>query len=176
VHLLLQVVSGVVVFVLTIPFWENINDLTGLMPVVLLLPLGLLLLQPQLVNRAFNFGLRLAGEQPTDVQWGYKYVLMQLSLWIVAWLGRGVASFLLINSITFCAPSKLPVIVGIFAIAWVVGFVSVLTPSGLGVMEGSLTLLLSFYFPVYVAAIIALLTRVVRTAGDIVSAVIASRL
>lgn len=176
VHLLLQVVSGVVVFVLTIPLWKNINDLASLMPFVLLVPLGLLLLQPVLVTRAFNLGLRLAGEQPLDVQWGNKYLLLQMSLWLVAWIGRGVASFLLINSITFCTLSKLPVIVGMFAIAWVVGFVSVLTPSGLGVMEGSLTVLLSFYFPVYVAAIIALLTRLLRTIGDIMCAMIAWRL
>lgn len=176
VHLLFQVVSGVVVFVLTIPFWQNAIDLAGLMPVVLLLPLGLLLLQPALVNRGFNFALRLAGEQPLNVRWGYRYVLMQLGLWIVGWLGRGLASLLLINSIASCAPSKLPIVTGIFAIAWVIGFVTILTPSGLGVMEGSLTLLLSFHFPVYVAVVVALLTRLMRTIADIVCAVIAWRL
>ncbi len=175
-HLLFQVVSGVVVFVLTIPFWEDVNDTAGLIPVLLLLPLGLLLLQPRLVKRVFNLGLRLAGEQPLDIEWGYRFLLMQLTLSIVAWVGRGLASYLLINSITYCAPSKFGVIVGTFAIAWVVGLVSVLTPSGLGIMEATITLLLSFSFPIYVAAIIALLTRLMRTGSDIVCAAIAWRL
>jgi len=175
-HLLFQVVSGVIVFVLSIPFWEDVPDTAGLIPVLLLLPVGLLFLQPRLVRRIFNLGLRLAGEQPLDIEWGYRFVLMQLMLSIVAWVGRGLASFFLINSITYCAPSKFGVIVGAFAIAWVVGLVSVLTPSGLGVMEASITLLLSFSFPIYVAAIIALVTRLTRTAGDLACAAIAWRL
>jgi uncharacterized membrane protein YbhN (UPF0104 family) len=175
-HLLFQVVSGVMVFLLTIPFWENVSDTAALIPVLLLLPLGLLLLQPQLVRRAFNFGLRLGGQQPLDIDWGYGYVLMQLTLSMAAWVGRGLTSYFLIQSITFCPPSKLAVIVGAIAIAWVVGLVSVVTPSGLGVMEGSLTILLSFAFPIYVAAIIALLTRLMRTVSDMACAAIAWRL
>lgn len=175
-HLLFQVVSGVMVFALTIPFWEDVNDTAGLIPALLLLPFGLLLLRPRLVKRVFNLGLRLAGEQPLDMEWGHRFVLMQLTLSIVAWVGRGLASFFLINSITYCAPSKFGVIVGTFAIAWVVGLVSVLTPSGLGVMEASITFLLSFSFPIYVAAIIALLTRLTRIVGDVACAAIAWRL
>jgi uncharacterized membrane protein YbhN (UPF0104 family) len=175
-HLLFQVVSGVVIFVLTIPFWEDVSDTVGLIPILLLLPFGLLLLQPRLVKSVFNLGLRLAGQQPLDIEWGYRFLLTQLSLSMVAWVGRGLASYFLINSITYCAPSKFGVIVGVFAIAWVVGLVSVLTPSGLGIMEASITLLLSFTFPVYVAAIIALLTRLMRTFSDLACAAIAWRL
>jgi len=51
-----------------------------------------------------------------------------------------------------------------------------LTPAGLGTMEVTLVFLLSFYFPVHVATVIALWTRVARTAVDLVSAGIAWRL
>lgn len=62
---------------------------------------------------------------------------------------------------------------GIFAVAWVAGFLSPVAPSGLGVMEGSSTFLLSRHCPVHVAAVIALWTRVARTAADLVCAGIA---
>ncbi len=174
-QLMLQVVSGVMLFILTLPFWREIPVLVGLYPVLFLFPLGLLLLHPTFLRRGFDFALRLVGQKPVDLNWGYGYLLGQLALWGSFWVIQGLASYHLIKAISN-SPPPFPVVTGIFAIAWVVGFVSLLTPSGLGVVEGTLTLLLSFYLPLYVAIIIALLTRLLRTAGDLVCAAIAWKL
>ena len=65
---------------------------------------------------------------------------------------------------------------GMFAVAWVAGFLSPVTPSGVGVMEGGPTFLLSFHIPFHVATIIALWTRLARTASDLACAGIVWRL
>jgi len=162
-------------FILTLPFWGEIPGLSGLYPVLLLVPLGLILLHPVFLRRGLNFVLRLVGQKPLDLNWGYGYVLSQLALWGSFWVIHGLASYHLIKAVSN-PPPPFPVVTGIFAIAWVAGFVSLLTPSGLGVMEGTLTLLLGFYLPLYMATIIALLTRLLRTAGDLVCAAIAWKL
>ncbi len=175
-QLLLQVVSGVLVFAVTLPFWWNLESMPGLYVLFILLPLGLILLHPAVVTRGVNLALRLTGQPNIELGWGYRYLLAQLGLWGVFWLINGVAYYFLIRSI---GPAPLPqflVLAGIFAISWVIGFLSLVTPSGLGVMEGTLAFLLSFYFPIHVATIIALWTRLARTGIDLVSAGIAWRL
>ncbi len=175
-QLLLQVVSGVMVFAVTLPFWENMGSVGWLHGLLLLLPAGLILLHPTLVNRGLNVGLRLTGQTQMELNWGYGYLLGQLGLWGVFWVVNGAASYFLINSIYSSPLPPVPVLAGIFAIAWVAGFLSLLTPSGLGVMEGTLAFLLSFHFPTHIAAIIALWTRLARTVGDLLCAAIAWRL
>lgn len=174
-QLVLQVVSGVILFILTLPFWREIPALGGLYPVLVFFPLGLLFLHPFFLRRGFNFALRLVGQKPVDINWRYGYLLGQLALWGGFWVIHGLASYHLIKAVSNSSP-PLPVVTGIFAIAWVAGFVSLLTPSGLGVMEGTLTLLLGLYLPLYMATIIALLTRLLRTAGDLICAAIAWKL
>jgi hypothetical protein len=174
--LMLQVVSGVMVFAVTLPFWERIDAVPGLNVLLLSLPAGLILLHPALVSRGVNLALRLTGQPETELTWSYSYLLGQLGLWGGFWLVNGVAYHFLIRSIVSSPLPEVFVLAGIFSIAWVAGFVSLVTPAGLGVMEGTLAFLLSFYFPVHVATVIALWTRVARTGLDLVSAGIAWRL
>lgn len=175
-QLMLQVVSGVMVFAVTLPFWESMDAVPGLSILLLSLPAGLILMHPALVSRGVNLALRLTGQPETELTWSYGYLLRQLGFWAVFWLLNGVAYHFLIRSIDSSPLPRFFVLAGIFSIAWVAGFVSLVTPAGLGVMEGTLVFLLSFYFPIHVATVIALWTRVARTAVDLVSAAIAWRL
>ena len=45
---------------------------------------------------------------------------------------------------------------GIFSLSWVIGFLAFITPSGLGVREGAMALLLAPFIPAPFPAIIAL--------------------
>lgn len=175
-QLLLQVVSGIMVFAITLPFWHGTDLKTDLYVLFFFFLPGLLLLHPAVVNRGLNLALRLTGQPRMELRWGYGYLLGQLGLWGVFWLVNGVAYYFLIGSIYSSSLPLVPVLAGIFAVAWVAGFLNLLTPAGLGTMEVTLVFLLSFYFPVHVATIIALWTRVARTAVDLISAGIAWRL
>jgi uncharacterized membrane protein YbhN (UPF0104 family) len=175
-QLLLQIVSGVIAFALALPFWSEVESLTGVAIVVGVLGLCLALLHPTLVTRGVNLGLRLTGQAEMELDWSYSYLLGQLALWVGFWLLNGVAYHFLIRSIDSSPLPNFIVLAGIFSLAWVVGFLSLVTPSGLGVMEGTLAFLLSFHLPLHVATIVALWTRVARTATDLVCAAIAWRL
>jgi hypothetical protein len=175
-QLLLQIVSGVIAFALALPFWREVESLTGMAVVVGVLGLCLALLHPALVTRGINLGLRLTGQAEMELAWSYSYLLGQLALWVGFWLLNGVAYHFLIRSIDSSPLPNFVVLAGIFSLAWVVGFLSLVTPSGLGVMEGTLAFLLSFHLPLHVATIVALWTRVARTATDLVCAAIAWRL
>jgi len=61
-------------------------------------------------------------------------------------------------------------------VAWVVGFLSLVTPSSLGGDGGHPGLLAELLLPGNVATIVALRIRVARTASDMVCAIVAWRL
>lgn len=82
-----------------------------------------------------------------------------ISGYLLLWGLLGTAFFLFINSIYPVDFSQLTMVTGIYAVAWSIGFLSFLTPSGLGVREGILSLLLTTVLPPAVAMLVALLSR-----------------
>lgn len=60
-------------------------------------------------------------------------------------------------------------VIGCSAIAWVIGYISFITPSGLGVREGTLAALLALMYPMPVAIVASLLFRIVCTIGELIA-------
>lgn len=60
-----------------------------------------------------------------------------------------------------------------FAFTWIVGFLSFLTPGGIGIREGLLGLLLANYMPAPQATLVALLCRVWMLSAEMVLAGVA---
>jgi uncharacterized membrane protein YbhN (UPF0104 family) len=81
-----------------------------------------------------------------------------------------MAFFLFVKSLAPVRWGQFPAMMGIYAAAWTVGFLSMLAPGGLGIREGVLSLLLSAYLPPATATLVALLSRIWSLAGDLVLA------
>ena len=87
-------------------------------------------------------------------------VLCLTGTYLLLWVLLGTAFFLFIKSFYPVVPSQLLLVTGTYAVAWSIGFLSVITPSGLGVREGVLSLLLTSVLPPATATFVALLSRV----------------
>lgn len=85
--------------------------------------------------------------------------LRLISGYLLLWGLLGIAFFLFIKSLYPVEVSQLIVVIGIYAVAWSIGFLSLVTPSGLGVREGILSLLLTTVLPPATATLVALLSR-----------------
>ncbi len=163
---LIQVISGLLIFLLSLPFWTKTSDfINNLYFFFLLIPIGLLFLHPVIMTKPLNFVLRKLKQKPIELKIKYSHILLILLLWCGLWVLGGITYYFLIISVHPFPLSNLPVTIGIFAIAGVSQF---LTPSGIGVLEGMLTVLLGLYFPLPVAILIALLTRVWKTVSELV--------
>lgn len=172
---LVQVVSGLLIFLVSLPFWNSTQGIGNLYVFFWLIPPGLLLLHPGVITRTVNFSLKRLKRDPVEWNAKYRHILGILLLWCGFRMLYGTANYFLILSIYPVPVSQLPVLIGIFSIAWVVGFLSFLTPSGLGVVEGMLTFLLSFYVPLHIATLIALLSRAWTIGTDLTCVAITSR-
>ncbi len=89
------------------------------------------------------------------------------------WCCQGLAFYLFVRSFAPVPWKHAGGLTACFAFAWVVGFLSFLTPGGLGVREGLLGLLLSNALPPSEATLVALLCRLWMLSAEMILAGIA---
>jgi len=163
---LIQVISGMLMFLVSLPFWTKTTDFMNKLYFFFpLIPIGLIVLYPPIMTKVLNFVLTRLKQKPMELSIEYGDILSILLLWCGLWILSGFTYYFLIIGIYSIPLSLLPVVIGIFSVAGVSQF---LTPSGIGVLEGVLTVLLSLYLPVHIAIFIALLARVWKTATELV--------
>jgi len=126
---------------------------------------GFVFFIPQLAHHAKAFLKTLTPLLKTSSLWGS--VLVSHSL---LWLCQGVAFFLFLRSLTPVRWGDAGFLTACFAFAWIVGFLSFLTPGGLGIREGLLGLLLTNYLPAKEATLAALLCRLWMLSAEILLA------
>ncbi len=135
--------------------------------------LGLLFIQPFSI-RWFMQKLKIDLSYVHNLH--YYHILAWLSIYIVIWVLGGIILFAIISIIHPIALNTLPGIVSAWALSGTIALVSTFTPSGFGLREISLSLMLSGYMPTGVAVIIALLTRILLTLYEAFWALIVSLL
>ena len=120
----------------------------------------LLFVIPTLSSKARQFlkNLRATGKKLFQKSFQYQW-LSVLASHIFLWICQGLAFFLFVKSFAPVQWADAGVLTAIFAFAWIVGFLSFLTPGGLGVREGLLGLLLANYLPPPQAMLVALFCR-----------------
>lgn len=162
---LIQVISGILMFLISLPFWTKTSDFINKLYLFLpLIPIGLIVLYPPIMTKVLNFVLTRLKQKPMELSIEYGDILSILLLWCGLWILSGFTYYFLIIGIYSIPLSLLPVVIGIFSVAGVSQF---LTPSGIGVLEGVLTVLLGLYLPLHIAIFIALLARVWKTVTEL---------
>ena len=159
---LLTLVTGIVVSSPVLMVWlgNSGNNITLTLSIIsssaLLIVVGL---YPSLWIGCVNLALRLMGRQRVVLSFQSKRLWRYVGGYAVAWIGLGLALYLLISSLYDVELKMLPAIAGSFAFAYIVGYVAVFAPGGLGVREGALAIALSFFLPGSIAIPIAVLSR-----------------
>ncbi len=136
-----------------------------LLPIVVLA--AFMALHPALLDRVLRLLSKAARQTNVPVMLSFNRLLFLLLVHCLSWLCYGLSFAIFWNALYPLDWRELPRLIGAFAGAYVIGFVSVLTPSGLGVREGALVFFLSGAFPVAVVTVIALLSRVWLIVGEL---------
>lgn len=145
--------------------------LVALRPVWWLVPLGLLACHPRILEWTLNQVLRLLKRPPIHITLSWGQIWLVLVGYVLVWLLLGGAFSLLVASLLpTVAPSLVPALVAIWAAAYIVGYLSLLIPGGLGVREGLMVLLLAPLLAAPGPTVIALAARLWIVLGEVVAA------
>jgi uncharacterized membrane protein/uncharacterized membrane protein YbhN (UPF0104 family) len=92
-----------------------------------------------------------------------------LLVWIsmIALFFFGLGNYFSISSVVYLTPKLFLQLIGIFDLAFVVGYLSVITPAGFGVREGIVIYALTKVIPTGVAAFAALFSRIILICSEL---------
>ena len=172
VTLLVSLAAGMTLIVLTLPFLPDVNAAVrwaGLLAVP-----GLAVLHPAVLGRSIDLGLRLIRSEPLGARTTVAGMAAATGWALIGW---GCSC---VQLLALAVPLGLPLsfrsaglVLGGYALAWVVGLVVVIAPAGAGAREGALVALLAGSLPTGAALVVALLSRLMFTAADLTLAGVA---
>jgi len=165
--LLLSVGSGLLAAVVLVPLAGG-GALGRYWWIVVALPLVALVAAPPVLNRLLGLALRLARRAELPQPLSLAGVLRSVSWALAAWLCYGAQVWLLARQLGVPGgPRLLLLSTGAFAGAWSVGFLLVIAPAGAGAREAALILLLGSAMSSAQATVVAVVSRLLMTVGDL---------
>jgi uncharacterized membrane protein YbhN (UPF0104 family) len=169
--------SGGVLVVLMFPFTPLVSGSVPLLPVALLALVSIFLaLRPTVMARMLSWMLRRWHKDPLTDFLGLPATIGVVVLHSLVWLMGGLILFLMVRSIYVLDLTALPVLVQIWVVTGLVGYLAFLIPVSLGLSDLSMAVLLALVVPLSVALIIVLLIRVWITLHELFWALVFSRL
>ncbi len=137
---------------------------------VLFLALGTLLsiiiLYPPIFSGILNWGLRILKRKPLVVRLTFAKSVFLLLLYILSWAMYGTSFWCLLRALGI-QPDSFWLPVATFDAAYLLGFLAIFAPGGLGVREGVLSVLLSATIAPGLAALIAVAARLWMTLFEV---------
>lgn len=155
---LMQLLSGMIVSLLLLPFVTNVET-AQIWLLIGGIGLSAVILHPKIIR----WILRKFGQDRYVDSLSYKRILIWLLCYFPIWGIGGLILYLTLSALTPLSLSLLPACIGAWSIAGVGGMLIILLPSGLGVAEATLSLLLSTHVSSSIAVTGAILLRIIMT-------------
>ena len=149
------------------------NLVKQLLPMLLIFPVAIVLLQPRVIKSVMNHGLRYMKRPPVEFDLRFRDLVAIFLMYLFSYVLWGLALFLFTNSLTHLPVTNFIPFLGVFPAAYALGLLAPFAPAGIGVREATLTYLLSLFMPLPVATVVALLTRPWMMTIDIVGGLLA---
>lgn len=127
------------------------------------------LYSPRNLNKVLNFFLLKKGQKfLIHTTFDYKKVSLLVFYFSLHWLIFGVGLFVLIKALGIHEISILRAI-GVDIVSWIGGYLSLITPSGVGVREGIMIALFTPITGLAIATVISIVARLFFTLGELIN-------
>ena len=172
----LMIISSLILFIFSIPFSKNPLAAKLYWPYFIVAFACLVFLHPAVFNKITNvFVHRIDKEYDFKLEMPFSDILKLLLYYSLVWIVLGVAFYATYGAFRPVTLAALPAFTGIFAVSWMLGFLFIVAPAGLGAREIVIAFLLTPYAGSVDAIVIAVLSRLLMIFGETFILVISSR-
>jgi uncharacterized membrane protein YbhN (UPF0104 family) len=165
VLLVIVVTSGLLVAIVTLPF-TSAHTLHRAWWALFLIPVGLAMLHPKALRGLIDLALRVLRRDPLEGAVTWRGVIVATAWAVVMWVCFGLHLAALSHTVAASGHRLLLLATGAYALSWVVGFLVVIAPAGVGAREAMLVATLSPVMSASAATAVALVSRLVMTGAD----------
>ncbi len=143
------------------------------LPLAVVIGVLFVLVRPRWMEWGLNLALRLLHRPPLHVTLTTRQMALMIVGYWAAWVLAGLGFAAVVRALTPVPWALTLHLTATFIIAYFIGYISLLTPSGLGVREGAMVWLLSSFLAAPIPMVASLMGRVWLTLGEVVGAGIA---
>jgi len=146
------------------------TELWGRLPLVSVcvgLALGVIVIYPPVFSYLLNRGLALFKRDPVPYTMSFPRAFALLIAYVAAWILYGTSFWCMLKGIGIDHPPFWMMVASSSA-AYLLGFLAIFAPGGIGVREGVLLVLISPYVPAGLAATVAVIARVWITIVELI--------
>jgi len=165
-----QVLSGAVFLILALALRTGLALQAYLALGVAVIIGSLILLSPPVFRFFVNTALKLLKKPALDMPLTYGGLFQLFLLRLLGHFFLGLGFFFLVQGIAPVPLSAAPLLITSFVGAWLIGYLAVIFPMGIGIREGALVLLTSGVLPFGVATAAVLGYRVLIALRDLLAA------
>jgi len=170
VEYIVALVAACLVVLISLLFSPDIvPDYVGWIAIIGIVSL-LAVLYPQVLKNVVNRVLKLLRKDPLDEVPAFKNIVLFVGINMIATLVAGFAFYLVLNSLSPVSFNYYLIITGIYSIAGLVGLAAFFAPSGIGVREGVIFLILPAFIPESSVIVGAIAIRLITTVAELLLA------
>ena len=151
-----------------LPFLISFNTQIKPWYIILLIALSLILVNPKSFKIYFKIYKKIFKKatlkEEINIKWGKLFIVFLP--YFISWIIYAIAFGFFVISFGM-EKSKLFLYSTIYPISWFVGFISIFSPAGIGVREGTMILLLTKLLPKKIAISLSVLSRVWTLIGEL---------
>jgi hypothetical protein len=167
VFMLLVLGTGLVLAAVTMPFLGG-QAFSRYWWTLVVLPVALVAMHPAILNRGLGTALRLAKREPMPRPLTLRGIAVAAFWCLPMWALFGVHTWALALDLGSANAFDLYLqATGVFAASWSIGFVLGVLPAGAGPREAAFILLFGATLPTAQATVLALVSRLLITLGDV---------
>ena len=167
VFMLLVLGTGLVLAAVTVPFLGG-QAFSRYWWTLVVLPVALAAMHPAILNRGLGTALRLAKREPMPRPLTLRGIAVAAFWCLPMWALFGVHTWALALDLGSANAFDLYLqATGVFAASWSIGFVLGVLPAGAGPREAAFILLFGATLPTAQATVLALVSRLLITLGDV---------
>jgi glycosyltransferase 2 family protein len=158
-------ISALGLFVFSLIFYPGLLAKTWLL--LVLIPVTLVAIYPPVFNRIVNFLLARVKQRPVEFRIRLDQAAVLFAFYCVSWFGQGLGLYFLTLSFYPVKLAALLVFPGAFSLSWILGFIVIIAPGGLGVREGLFAVLIEPIVTGAMNIIVSLLSRLWISVSEI---------
>jgi len=172
----LTIISGILIFLVGFSIFPGLQLAINPFFLIIVIMILFIIIHPKVFTKIINIFLHLVKKSPIRIDLNFSQICGIMLYYCLMWLSLGIAFYFLINSTTFIALSTIPILAGSFSISATIGAMALFVPGGLGVRESVLAFLLSNFFPVSLAILLSVLSRIWISFGELILVGISTRI
>ncbi len=152
---------GIIVFMagghgLKMPLWS----------LIFIFPIVITIINPKILGKIINFAFYKWKKEKIDFNLGYADSIVILLVYTSAWLAYGFGSYLTAAAFVNLSGISIFWLSCSFVLAWAIGYLSFVTPMGLGVREAAIVTILKSVISSSLASLVAISTRLMMMLSE----------